>query len=497
MTRWRARNAEGGRLPLGLILGLLMLSVLSTLGVLGWNRLSGGFLERAKPLIEIAEAPRGIGVAPVALKIILSDVDAGLDEVVVRTRQKQQVREVLKRSLGGQKRAEVAIEFPGDKSGLQEGAVSIEIRAFDRSFWSNQSELVVPLPIDYRRPRLEIVTTQHNARAGGSQLVFYKAHDESLALSGVKVGAHAFLGYPARGLDSELDDPKLFVAIYGLDVGQEIESSAVRLFAEDVVGNATALPFYNKIQPRGGRTNEIELTDAFLEGQVASLSDANLAKIESAARAAGESIAFTSPKGGSERLLEKFKLLSGNLRRLNELEIRALLKESRFERRWSGPFTLPRGTFGARFGERLVYTRSGEAVDRSMSYGYEMLTGREPSEVGALNDGIVLFADNFGVYGNTVGLDHGLGLVSVYAGLERATVRQGESITAGQTIGISGRSGLSRGPGYLLQLRLHGVPVDPLEWWERGWYEAHINGKVAEVKRTLGIQALKPLERGL
>jgi len=489
--------AERGRLPLGVILGILILSVLGTLGVLGWNRLSGGFLERVKPVIEVAEAPRGIGVAPVALKILLSDADAGLDEVIIRTRQKRQVREVLKRSLGGQKRAEVAIEFPGDKSGLQEGTVSIEIRAFDRSFWSNQSEIIVPLQIDYRRPRLEIVTTQHNARAGGSQLVFYKAYDENLALSGVKVGTHPFLGYPARGLDSELDDPNLFVAIYGLDVGEQIDSSAVRLFAEDAVGNVAALPFYNKIQPRGARSNEIELTDSFLESQVESLSDANLAKIESAARVAGEPIAFASPKGGVERRIEKFKLLSGNLRRLNEIELRAVLKESRFERRWNGPFSLPRGAFGARFGERLVYTRSGEPIDRVVSYGYEMLTGREPSEIGALNDGIVLFAENFGVYGNAVGLDHGLGLVSVYAGLERATVRQGESVAVGQTIGVSGKTGASRGPGYLLQLRLHGLPVDPVEWWERGWYQAHINGKIAEVKRSLGIRAFKPLERGL
>lgn len=468
-----------------------------TLAVLGWNRLSGGFLEREKPTIEVVDAPRGIGVAPVTVTILLADAAAGLDEVVVRTRQRRQVREVLRRPLGGQKRAEVAIEFPGDKSGFDEGAVEVEVRAFDRSFWSNQSELTFTLNVDYRRPRLEIVTTQHNARAGGSQLVFYKAYDENVALSGVKVGTHSFLGYPARGIDPAFDDPALFVVLYGLDARQSLDSSEVRLFAEDTVGNVASLPFYNKIQPRGGRRGRIELTDAFLNGQVAPLSDANLGKLESAARTAGESIAFTSPKGGPERLLEKFKLLNQNLRRLNEVELRAALKETRFERRWNGPFALPRGSFGASFGERLDYVRGGTTVDGAVSVGYEMLTGSEPVEIGALNDGIVLFVGNFGVYGNAVGIDHGLGLVSVYGGLERASVRRGEAVTSGQTVGLSGRSGLTRGPGYLLQLRLHGVPVDPLEWWERGWYEAHIEGKIAEVKRALGIQALRPLDRGL
>jgi len=81
----------------------------------------------------------------------------------------------------------------------------------------------------------------------------------------------------------------------------------------------------------------------------------------------------------------------------------------------------------------------------------------------------------------------------LYCGLGSTKVRQGESVTAGQGIGTAGRSGLARGPGYLLQMRLSGTPIDALEWWDRGWYEAHIAGKINDIKQVLGIRSLQPL----
>ncbi len=489
--------SERGKLPLGLILLLFFVTILITLAVLGWSQFAGGFLERNKPTIALVENVRGIGVAPVSLTIQLADEEAGLDEVVVRTRQKRQTKEILRQSLGGRKRGEISIDFSGDKAAFEEGVASLEIRVFDRSFWSNQAELVVPLKVDYRRPRVEVISSQHNAREGGSQVVFYKAYDENLALTGVKVGNQTFVGFPARGLDADFEDPSLFVAIYGIEPGKKIESAAIRVFAEDDVGNAASAPFYNKIQPRSLGRDDVGVSDDFLRLVVTPIVDANLGEIEAAAKSAGEVLSFSSEKGSLERQLEKFQLANTNLRALNERAIIAVLKEPRFERYWNGAFALPQGGFRARYGEMIVYQREGETVGKAPSLGYEVLAAREDAEVGALNDGIVVFADSLGVYGRTVILDHGLGLATLYGGLSSIAVHKGESVTGGQTIGVVGRSGLARGPGFLLQMRLSGVAVDPLEWWDKGWYEAHVTGKINDIKQLLGIRALKPLGKGL
>ncbi len=485
--------SDRGRIPFGVIVLLVIVTALVTLAVFGWSRVAGGFLERGRPTITLLENVRGIGVAPVSIKIQLSDEEAGLDEVVVRTRQKRQVKEILRRSLAGERLGEISIDFHGDKSLFEEGGASLEIRAFDRSFWSNQSELVVPLKVDYRRPRVEVVSAQHNAREGGSQLVFYRAADENLALSGVKVGSQTFVGFPARGIDTELNDPGLFVAIYGIEPGRKIESSAIRVFAEDDVGNVSSASFYNRVQPRSPTREEIAVTDDFLRTVVVPIVDANLAKLEEAAHLAGEPISFSGERGSVERQLEKFALANTSLRRLNEREIQGALREPRFERYWNGAFALPQGGFKARFGESLVYTRDGDVVGTTPSLGYEVITSRSDAEIGALNDGIVVLAEAIGVYGNTVVVDHGLGVASLYAGLGALSVKRGDAVTVGQAIGTAGRSGLFRGPGYLLQMRLSGVPVDPLEWWDRGWYEAHITGKINDIKQVLGIRTLKPL----
>jgi murein DD-endopeptidase MepM/ murein hydrolase activator NlpD len=472
---------------------LFFAAALVTLAVFGWGQFAGGFLERGRPEITLVENVRGIGVAPVSIKIHLTDTAAGLDEVVVRTRQKRQVKEILRRSLNGQKRGEISIDFQGDKSGFEEGGAALEVRAFDRSFWSNQAELVIPLKVDYRRPRVEVVSSQHNAREGGSQLVFYRAEDENLALSGVKVGNQTFVGFPARGIDSEFEDSTLYVAIYGIEPGKKVESSAVRVFAEDDVGNAAAAPFYNKIQPRSPAREEIEVTDDFLRGVVVPIVDANLAKIEDSARVSGEQLSLGGETGSIERQLEKFRLANENLRAINEREILGLLKEPRFERYWNGAFSIPHGGFRARFGETLQYNRGGGSIGKAPSVGYEVISSVDDAEIGAANDGIVVFAGALGVYGQTVILDHGLGLAALYCGLGSTKVRQGESVTAGQVLGTAGRSGLARGPGYLLQMRLSGTPIDALEWWDRGWYEAHIAGKINDIKQVLGIRSLRPL----
>ncbi|MBN8550018.1 MAG: M23 family metallopeptidase [Deltaproteobacteria bacterium] len=488
-------SKSGGRLlSFRFLLFILFVAALVPVAFAGWSELYSGFLERSAPEIRVVEFPRGIGLTPVSVVLELSDRGAGLDEVVVRTKQRGNSKEILRQSLGGRAQAKVTVDFPGEKSGLEEGSAEFEVRVFDRSFWNNQTEKVLPLKIDYRKPRVEVLTTQHNARHGGSQLVFYKASDPTLILSGVKVGNETFLGYPARGIDSSFDDPSVFVALYAVDIESDISKVPVRVFAEDEVGNATSVSFYNKIQNRPRRSYTVNLNEEFLARQVSELAESNFQKMADAAKAAGESIEYRAPKQSKERLIEKFQLVNTRLRELNENEIVSLLKAPRFERYWTAPFSRQGGTIQSGFSDEITYAFDGKNIGNFTQNAYEILMSRDASEVYAANDGIVAFAENIGVYGNTIAIDHGLGLVSLYAHLDNMSVRRGDAVKVGQTIGYAGRSGLSRGLNMLFQLRVHGIPVDPVEWWDKSWFYAHINSKIEEVKQALGIPILRPVE---
>ena len=108
--------------------------------------------------------------------------------------------------------------------------------------------------------------------------------------------------------------------------------------------------------------------------------------------------------------------------------------------------------------------------------------------VEAANNGIVLFAGYLGIYGNTIILDHGYGLLSLYAHLSSIAVAPGEALTLGQPIGKSGTTGLAAGDHLHFSLILHGEQVNPTEWWDPFWVKTRIKDK-------LGLPSLvKPIE---
>jgi len=84
--------------------------------------------------------------------------------------------------------------------------------------------------------------------------------------------------------------------------------------------------------------------------------------------------------------------------------------------------------------------------------------------VGAAAAGRVIFAGAYGGYGNAVIIDHSGGMSTLYAHLSSITVTYGEIVSAGQTIGLVGSTGLSTGPHLHFEVRIDGKPVDPVPY---------------------------------
>jgi len=69
-----------------------------------------------------------------------------------------------------------------------------------------------------------------------------------------------------------------------------------------------------------------------------------------------------------------------------------------------------------------------------------------------------------GGYGNTVVVSHGGNLATLSAHLSQVLVRPGETVTAGQVVGLAGSTGMSTGPHLHFEVRLRGTPADPLRY---------------------------------
>lgn len=118
------------------------------------------------------------------------------------------------------------------------------------------------------------------------------------------------------------------------------------------------------------------------------------------------------------------------------------------------------GSAGSPFGPRLhpIFgtTRLHAGVDISGSTGQTII---------AAADGRVVTAGWLGGYGQAVVIDHGGGLATLYAHQSVLAVSKGEIVAQGQKIGEVGSTGFSTGPHLHYEIRVTGVPHNPMRWY--------------------------------
>ncbi len=81
--------------------------------------------------------------------------------------------------------------------------------------------------------------------------------------------------------------------------------------------------------------------------------------------------------------------------------------------------------------------------------------------------GQVMLAEALFVRGNSVVINHGLGVCSGYWHLSRSVVKPGQQVKAGTLLGYVGNTGLSTGPHLHFEIRVHGVPTNPMPWYSK------------------------------
>jgi murein DD-endopeptidase MepM/ murein hydrolase activator NlpD len=127
-------------------------------------------------------------------------------------------------------------------------------------------------------------------------------------------------------------------------------------------------------------------------------------------------------------------------------------------RLWRGKFRLPvPGKATSSFGRLSIL--NGESRSRHQGADF---TAAEGTLVRAPNAGRIALAADYYFSGNTVIVDHGAGLFSLFAHFSKTRVTLGASVAAGDLLGESGATGRVTGPHLHWAVRLNGASVDPL-----------------------------------
>ncbi len=113
------------------------------------------------------------------------------------------------------------------------------------------------------------------------------------------------------------------------------------------------------------------------------------------------------------------------------------------------------------YGPRIAPTAGATSYHRGIDIGCPM-----GSPVIAVAPGKVIYVGYLGTAGNAVIVDHGSGISSCYFHLSAFAVEVGDEVSAGQTICLSGNTGVSTGPHLHFAIRENGEYVNPLKYYK-------------------------------
>jgi murein DD-endopeptidase MepM/ murein hydrolase activator NlpD len=431
------------------------------------------FFEEDPPVITWEREPAGLGADPVPVALQVTDAGSGLDEVLVRISQNNQPRDLVrKRALGGTKSQSITIDLNPKELGLREGKAELQILAFDQSLWSNGSRITKGLVVDFLKPRIEVITPQQNGVIGGTELVYYKVIGKAPDSQGVVSDGILYPGFPAKYWDESFksyDD--LYLTFFPIPQDFDDAKDAMSLLARDAIGNVATAHFNYKTRPRRWGSFTFALDTAKGEALKNAL----------AAHPSNESIKARF----SGDLLTDLRFLIKASGRHDESVLSDPLSQTEGRKLWDGTFARPVSTYPSNSaGDQRTITLNGQELIKGPAVGARFQVSSRQKVVAA-NGGRVTFVDTLPLSGTTIVIDHGFGLASVYAHLSSADVRPGDEVRKAQSIGQTGTSGLAQSEEVYFELRLHGVPVSPNEWWDDTWIADHIQNKTAFAQRTL------------
>ena len=158
-------------------------------------------------------------------------------------------------------------------------------------------------------------------------------------------------------------------------------------------------------------------------------------------------------------------LLDPELLRQEREKLAVVFDGYRSEKLWNDLFQVPveNPRITSPFGSRRSYN-GGPATSYHAGTDFG---GAEGTPIYAPAPGIVVLAEELIVRGNAVIVDHGLGVFTGYWHFSGIAVEVGQAVVPGSLLGYMGTTGLSTGSHLHWELRVGGIPADPMQWTEQ------------------------------
>ncbi len=434
---------------------ILFLVFVGAISVIAYFR-----LESTPPVVSVTNPPKVLGRS-YNLKIQVLDNRSGIENITVALKQHGKTHDVCVKNYPvikwwkgtGIKTKALTVPLNPLALGLAQGKVTIIVSARDASWRDslkgNLETWQETVSLDTVPPIISVRSLRHNMIQGGSGLIVYRIN-EPVSKTGVYINNHFFPGCPKPG------GPKGdYVAMMAIPYNVSSPKRMV-VFAKDLAGNTAEVGFPYNVYPHKPRLDKIILTDHFLQVKVPTIMSRypNLIK--------------------PGTLIQEFLQINHKIRKLNNDQFRKLCSHVTDKIYWKGAFLrLPHSALRAHFADHRYYYYHNKVVDQGYHMGVDLASIRH-APVPAANAGKVIFTGYLGIYGNTIIIDHGLGLYSTYSHLNNFDVSVGEIVKKGQIIGVTDTTGLAGGDHLHFGMLIDGEFINPVEWWHLIWVKDHI-----------------------
>ncbi|MBR7118562.1 MAG: M23 family metallopeptidase [Helicobacteraceae bacterium] len=358
-------------------------------------------------------------------------------------------------------KTDIEFNLPIPKINIVDGDVlKYKIEVTDNSkykfFLGNTTQKEFEIIVDRIPPEAGIIAMSNKITYGGSAVVVFFAKDDNLANISISNGHQSFVAFP-------FIKDGYYVSIVPWSIHNPTFKG--RIIVEDKAGNIKRSNIGFARYSRNYRTSNLTLKDSFIDNKIASVieSVSTISLDSFSSRLEMFKYANEVIRNNDENMVYS-KILNLDLKDLHQINVFKPLKDA---------------VIVGMFGDHRKYTLNKEPAGESYHLGIDLANVKN-AQVFASNDGVVVLKEGLGIYGNTIVIDHGLGVSTLYSHLSEFYVKEGDVVKKGDVIARTGATGLAFGDHLHFGVLIQGVFALSTEFMDSRWLKTNINDVLSE-----------------
>lgn len=395
------------------------------------------------------------------INIDLAD-DTGIKKVLIEySKNDEQERKILINQSVNAKELKTLLELPKPKFNENIEKYIVYVQVVDKSLWNwfsgNVNTKAIEVIVDNKKPQVSILSNSYSITRGGSAAVVFYAHDDNLDELYIDVNSKVFKATP-------FIKANYYISLIAWDIKDE--GFEARIIAKDKANNIVKehIPYY--LTNKKYRVSTINVKDNFIDGKIKDLYETN-SEVQIDDKGKIFDYVNATLRDENEKIIHKItKVVSNDV--VNNFDLEPFIP-------------LKNGMKVADFGDHRFYKYNDEQISESYHLGLD-LASTKMAPITLSNAGKVVFAQDNGIYGLNIIIDHGLGLYTLYAHCTKKNVETDDLVSAKKVIASTGTSGLALGDHLHFGVLVQGIEVRPEEWMDKNWMNDNIFSIMSKAK---------------